>query len=83
MKAITTPTRGAYLTERLKPSESNEESPPDRDLRRLRNLSHDVGSACSAWLTKRGIKTRAWGEFNLRRSPLKPARFELQAENDS
>jgi len=62
MKAITTSTRGAYLTNLLKPSDSNEESPPDRELRRLRNLSREVGSACSAWLTSRGIKTRFWGD---------------------
>ena len=83
MKAITTSTRSAYLTDLLKPSDSNEESPPDRELRRLHNLSREVGIACSAWLTKRGIKTRSWGEFNVRRSPRKPARLELQLENDS
>jgi hypothetical protein len=48
----------------------------------LRNLSTDVGAACSAWLAKRGIKTRTWGGFNTPRSSFKPARFEFQAGND-
>lgn len=51
---------------RLKEFTQAEESPADRDLRRMRGLSAEVGSACTAWLTARGIKSRSWGTFQSR-----------------
>ena len=82
MNAITKTTRGPSLTKRLKRIDPSEERPPDRELRRLRNLSADVGAACSAWLGSRGIKTRAWGEFNVSKSQLRRAGFQLQPESE-
>ena len=82
MKIITKIARGPYLTNRFQRMDPGEELPHDREVRRLRNLSSDVGAACSAWLNSRGIKTRAWGEFNVRRSTFKRARFELHPDND-
>jgi len=82
MNAFPKTTRGPCRTSRLKGIEPSEEQPPDRELRRLRGLSADVGAACSAWLTQRGIKTRAWGTFNLGRFPHQRARHELSPDND-
>lgn len=81
MKAMTTSPRGEYRTRHPMPANSSAESPPDRELRRLHNLSAEVGAACSAWLSKRGLKTRSWGDFNLSRSPRKRPRVEIPMEN--
>ena len=83
MKAISLSTRGIDLATKRNPVDPGEERPPDRELRRLRGLSADVGAACSAWLTKRGIKTRSWGEFNLCRSKANKVRFEFPPDADS
>ena len=83
MNANTQNPRDTSLTSRIKPFESSEERPPDRELRRLHGLSADVGAACNAWLNNRGIKTRAWGEFNLSRAPRKPPQVEFSMDSDS
>jgi hypothetical protein len=83
MKAITNTTRGSRLEDRLKRIDPWAERPPDRELRRLRNLSRDVGTACGVWLASRGIKTRPWGDFNVSRSAFRRIPFDLQADTDS
>jgi len=83
MHATTQNPRGAGLVSRIQQHESSEERPPDREQRRLRGLSADVGAACSAWLANRGIKSRAWGDFNTSGSPRQRPRLELFLENDS
>ena len=82
MNALPKTTGGPCLASRLKEIDPSEEQPLDRELRRLRGLSAGVGAACSAWLTMRGIKTRAWGTFNLSRVPCQRPRHELSPEND-
>ena len=82
MNATSQNPSGTGPVSRIKPYESSEERPPDRELRRLRGLSSDVGAACSAWLVNRGIKTRAWGEFNLSRTPRKRAALEFSLERE-
>jgi|GEM_PF-2228857 len=74
---------GSGLVSRIKPVESSEERPLDREQRRLRGLSADVGAACSAWLANRGIKARTWGNFNMSRLPSHRSRLELSLESDS
>lgn len=66
MKNHTKPTSESRLINRLKEINLADERPPDRELRRLRGLSTEVGAACTAWLTTRGIKTRGWGTFELK-----------------
>jgi hypothetical protein len=83
MNANTKTARGPYLTNRHQSIDSGDELPHDREVRRLRYLSRDVGAACNVWLNSRGIKTRSWGDFNVWKSRFKRARFELQLENDS
>jgi len=83
MKATTQNPRGAGRVSRIKSFESSEERPPDRELRRLRGLSADVGAACSAWLVNRGIKTRAWGDFNVSRPVRKRPPLEFSMASDS
>jgi hypothetical protein len=39
------------------------ENPLDKELHRTLGLSAEVGQACSAWLTSRGIKTIPWGRY--------------------
>ena len=66
MKDHTQPITELRLIDRLKEIDIVDDSPPDRELRRLRGLSTEVGAACTAWLTARGIKTRSWGAFQLK-----------------
>jgi hypothetical protein len=83
MKTHPQPTAESRLVSRLKELEMPVERPPDRELRRLRGLSAEVGAACTAWLTARGIKPRSWGSFELRpRSRTNPAEFELHPEDN-
>ena len=82
MKAITTPARAHYLADRLKRNDLTEEMPPDREVRRLHNLSTDVGAACSAWLASRGIRTRPWGDFNLGRTKANRVRFGFHLDEN-
>jgi hypothetical protein len=63
MKDHTQPTTAMRLINRLKEIDPATHSPADRELRRLRGLSAEVGTACTAWLTARGIKTRTWASY--------------------
>jgi len=82
MNATTKKPSGSGLVSRIQPVASSEERPPDREQRRLRVLSADVGAACSAWLVNRGIRPRAWGDFNVGGSPRQRPRLEFIMEND-
>jgi hypothetical protein len=83
MKMNQKPTAESRLVSRLKDLEMPAERPPDRELRRLRGLSAEVGAACTAWLTARGIKTRSWGSFELKpRSRTTPTEFELHPDDN-
>lgn len=83
MKDQTKPITELRLIGRLKDINMSDDSPPDRELRRLRGLSTEVGAACTAWLTARGIKTRSWGTFQLKPGRVNGPKFELQADHHS
>jgi len=61
----------------------SEERPADREVRRLRGLSAEVGRACNAWLNGRGIKVRTWGSFSPNRSRGKGTRMKLEFLNEA
>jgi hypothetical protein len=82
MNAFPKTMRSPCLASRRNGFDPNEERPPDRELRRLRGLSADAGVSCNACLTKQGIKTRSWGNFDLGMFPHNRARHELSPEND-
>lgn len=54
----------------------------DRELRNLRGLSTEVGAACSAWLTNRGVITRSWNQSNRHGVAVKPAALDFSLPND-
>ena len=83
MKDNTKPTPALRLIARLKEIDTEDERPPDRELRRLRGLSAEVGAACTTWLTARGIKARSWGPFDVRSSRSSGTRFGFHPEHNS
>jgi len=54
----------------------------DRELRKLRGLSTEVGVACSVWLTNRGIFSRTWERSSQSDSGLKPAALDFNLPDD-
>lgn len=71
------------LIDRLKEFHISTEAPSDREIRRLRGLSTEVGAACTAWLTARGIKTRSWGAFELKPRRASGPSLELHPDRRS
>ncbi|MEI6654358.1 MAG: hypothetical protein WCP45_06285 [Verrucomicrobiota bacterium] len=67
----------------MKRIDPSEERPADREVRRLRGLSAEVGRACTTWLTGRGIKVRTWGNFSPNRSRSKGTRMKLEFLNEA
>lgn len=55
-------TRGAYARPHRRKNQAYE-NPLDKELHSMLGLSAEVGKACSAWLTNRGIKTIPWGRY--------------------
>lgn len=54
----------------------------DRELRKLRGLSTEVGAACSAWLTNRGVPSQTWERSNRYGTKVKPAAPDFNLPND-
>jgi hypothetical protein len=82
MKVIHKPNAEMEIVNRIREIEARDESPPDRELRRLRGLSAEVGAACTAWLASRGIKPKSWGSFELKsRRLVNRTEFELHPED--
>jgi len=54
----------------------------DRELRKLRGLSAEVGAACNVWLSSRGIYCRTWERSSQRGVELKPAALDFHLTND-
>jgi hypothetical protein len=54
----------------------------DRELRNLRGLSTEVGAACSAWLSNRGVLSQTWGRSNRHGTEVKPAELDFSLPND-
>ena len=54
----------------------------DRELRKLRGLSAEVGAACSVWLTSRGISCRTWERTGQRGAGVHPAAHDFHLSND-
>ena len=77
MKLIHPQIQDSYLASHLKRINPSEERPADREVRRLRGLSAEVGTACTAWLTGRGIKVRTWGNYDPNRSKGKRMKLEF------
>jgi hypothetical protein len=77
------PTPALRLINRLQEIEIENERPPDRELRRLRGLSAEVGAACTTWLTARGIKARTWGPFDLQSSRSSRTKFGFYPDHSS
>jgi hypothetical protein len=84
MKATHQQIPNLYLASRLKHIDPSVERPPDRELRRLRGLSSDVGIACSSWLNNRGIKTTRWGDYysNNNKENSKARRIQPEIQHD-
>jgi hypothetical protein len=80
MKLIHQHIPDAYLASHLKRMDPSEERPADREVRRLRGLSAEVGKACNAWLSGRGIKVRTWGNCDPNRSKGKRMKLEFLNE---
>ena len=83
MKDNPKPITELRLIDRLKEIDISNERPPDRELRRLRGLSAEVGAACTAWLTARGIKSRSWGTFELKSRRVSGPRLEFFPDPNS
>ncbi|MEI6676643.1 MAG: hypothetical protein WCO57_15845 [Verrucomicrobiota bacterium] len=83
MKAIYQQIPDSYPASHLKCIDPSEERPADREVRRLRGLSAEVGRACNAWLNGRGIKVRTWGNFSPNRSKGKGTRMKLEFLNEA
>jgi len=54
----------------------------DRELRKLRGLSAEVGAACTVWLTSRGIISRTWERSGQPNAALKPVALDFHFPND-
>jgi hypothetical protein len=63
MNAIPKKTTRAAYARPYKRASHTYESPLDKELHSTLGLSAEVGKACSAWLTSRGIKTIPWGRY--------------------
>ena len=40
------------------------ETPEDRQMRYITNLSKSVGEACDRWLAEKGLKGKSWKQQN-------------------
>lgn len=60
----------------------SQENHLDRELRKLRGLSAEVGAACSVWLSSRGIYSRSWERSTQRGGGLKPAALDFHLPSD-
>ena len=40
------------------------ETPEDRQMKYITNLSKSVGEACDRWLAKKGLKGKSWKQQN-------------------
>lgn len=54
----------------------------DRELRKMRGLSTEVGQACNAWLASRGIFSRTWERSSPRRTARDSMPLDFSLPND-
>ncbi len=40
------------------------ETPEDRQMKYITNLSKSVGEACDRWLAEKGLKGKSWKQLN-------------------
>ena len=82
MNAASKPFRRAQPARPHNRIDHSHENHLDRELRKLRRLSSEVGAACSIWLASRGIFSRTWERSGQRDAGLKSTRFDFQLPND-